>query len=206
MLKKLLLILACSLGVMALSPDDAQAHGPMLPVYRYLSVDVGWEGMLLEDGIYESNNSGIMLTLSGGISFLFMGGIGLEQDLGYIHLAPAHSLRDYGMKGERLFKGATIVSFPLMLAFPESGGFGVQLRPGIGAVYMQTPDHSKKSAQAWFAFRLALGGIAYVNDQVGLGIDFEYTLQAADGNVFDGEDIVNSVSLKAKVMFDFSDL
>ena len=228
LIRKLFLVLACTLGVMALLPDDAQAHGDVWPVYRFLSVDVGWEGMLLDDGGYEGNNSGFMLTVSGGISLVFFG-IGLEQDLGYIHLSPVSSLKNSGIDGERLFKGATILTFPLMIADPDKGGFGLQLRPGIGALYMQapseqyagdyyysdydfgfgyydreTPTKSRKSVQSWFAFRLALGGIAYLNSDVGLGIDFVYTLAAADGNVFDGEDVVNFVSVKAKVVFDFS--
>ncbi len=174
----------------------------------FANADAGWETMILHGNDYEKYHHGFSTTLSAGINVFCFLGLQIEQDLGFIELQRAEG----SPKKELLFKGATLVTWPLFS--PTLGDVSsslpnlmVHIKLGLGAMYMQTPKGVSKSVQSWFAFRPTIAVIwlsdTYGHKAFGGGIEFGYTLACSDSNVFDHRKLVHLLNLKAKFIVSF---
>ena len=206
---KIYILFVLLMGAFVVLPNSAEAHCPGCGLYRFANVDAGWETMLIQNKDYEQFNHGFMMTFSGGLSIYYLFGLVLEQDVGFIDVQCA----DDSHKSEKLFKGGTFLAWPFLL--PSEHLF-LHAKIGIGALYMDTPEGSEKSVEAWFGFRTTLGIFFMADDSVNIddvrgsefkdriggGIEFGYSLGASKTNVFDQRSVVHFLSVKAKfVMF-----
>ena len=176
-----------ALGCFFAAPSQANAQN------FDLNAAFGWQGMILDD---VDDGHGPMLNVSFGYRFHPNFGVYVEQDLGGLvwrhwDVHPHH-------KHFRIFNGATLVGVRGFLTF---GSFELWGKVGIGAIYTADSDGDAWD-QAWFAFRLGIGGTYMITKIIGVGLDFSYTLGAADTHAH-VDDVVNFVSLKAHVSFRF---
>lgn len=159
---------------------------------------VGWDDLILDgNGYKHQSNSGFVGTLSFGYRLFDLVGIYYEQDLGYIQ--PKIKGEGIEIKGDKMFKGASLVDARLFLKFLI---LETSFKLGIGAMYMKLPKEIKEDWQKWFAFRAGMG-LAVVLGSFRVGAEFDYTLGAADKNKFDNEDNSHFISVKGFVGYEF---
>ena len=156
-----------------------------------LNAAFGWQTMVLDD--HRDDGNGPMFNISFGYRFMDFLGVYVEQDLGGLIWDNAAPIEDY-----KIFNGATLVD---IRGFFTVSSFELWGKLGIGAIYTADSD-GDAGDQAWFAFRLGIGATYMFMSNIGAGLDFSYTLGAADSHAhFD--DVVNFVSQKAHVSFRF---
>ena len=153
-----------------------------------LNAAFGWQGMIIDDA---DDGHGPMLNVSFGYRFKDWIGAYIEQDLGGL-------IWDLPGDDWKIFSGATIASIRFFYAI---NAFELWGKLGIGAIYTADSD-SDWGDEAWFAFRIGIGGTYMFTKAMGVGLDFAYTLGAGDKHSY-WHDVVNFVSLKAHVSFRF---
>lgn len=179
-----------------------------------ITLNAGWDAMILSDNDNNKMQHGFSARISAGINFMYLS-ILLEQDLGFIEYDPGYEL-DYEdenielggvYKSQKLFKGATFLAYPWYFEVANNDGSYLEgeLKLGIGAVYMGTPDFADDDIEAWFGLRPSIS-LFYVfthRTTVGFGVEFDYTLAVSDSNCFNNESVLHFITTQAKLLFKF---
>lgn len=184
-----------------------------------VGLDAGWDAMIVSNADTNKLNHGFAATITAGLSFWIFSLL-IEQDFGFIEFAPGvknnifeDSIIDgffnYNLnkQSQKLFKGGTFLVYPYYFEMAVSGTGHLigDIKLGIGAVYMNTPDYVEKDIEAWFGLRPS-ASIFYVfnlKPAIGIGAEFDYTLAASESNCFNNERVIHFISLQAKLVFKF---
>ena len=141
-------------------PQQAEARGQI-----EFDGAFGYAGMF---GKYTNDHNGFTFTLAGRYRALDWLAIGVEQDLG--------GLFEDDNEDWHGFYGATIFGAKLFYTHGNAELFG---NLGIGAVYINMSWHGPGAKSewdnAWFGMRLGVGGTYYIQSNVGIGLNFDYT-------------------------------
>ena len=127
---------------------------------------IGW----LADVGNGPDGHGFTLRLDAGYNYNPWVGFFLEQDLGgtFWKSSNAH------------FHGATIIA--LKVTYPNLEGFDLWGKLGLGGAYYARHQGGDDWSRGFFAFRLGIGATYKIDQHLGIGAQFNYTVCAGDSD------------------------
>jgi len=155
----------------------------------------GWIGNV---GDYDDGH-GIDLRLSFGYHINDYVAILLEQDLGGTWWGDDNDHNEWS-----IFEGSTIVAGKFI--YPVQKSFDIWGKVGLGAHYIARHRHHDDWSKGYFAFRIGVGLTYYFLDNLGAGLNFDYTLGAGSDKYprLHASDNANIVDLMLHLTYKFN--